>query len=92
MDYLDFEKPIEELVEKLNQSKKIGEEGDVDVSKTVSELEKKIKSIRGEIYKNLTPWQKVQMSRHPQRPYTMDYINTLTKGDFAEIHGDRGVR
>ena len=92
MDYLDFEKPIEELVEKLNQSKKIGEEGDVDVSKTVSELEKKIKSIRGEIYKNLTPWQKVQMSRHPQRPYTMDYINTLTKGDFAEIHGDRGVK
>ncbi|MGY8989221.1 MAG: acetyl-CoA carboxylase carboxyl transferase subunit alpha, partial [Flavobacteriales bacterium] len=92
MDYLDFEKPIEELVEKLNQAKKIGEEGDVDVSKTVSELEKKIKSIRQKIYENLTPWQKVQMSRHPQRPYTMDYINTLTKGDFVEIHGDRGVK
>ena len=56
MDYLDFEKPIEELVEKLDQAKNIGEEGDIDVSKTVSELEKKIKSIRKEIYGNLTPW------------------------------------
>ena len=92
MDYLDFEKPIEDLVEKLYQAKHIGEEGDIDVSKTVSELEKKIKSIRKKIYENLTPWQKVQMSRHPQRPYTMDYINALTKGDFIEIHGDRGVK
>ena len=92
MDYLDFEKPIEDLVEKLDQAKHIGEEGDIDVSKTISELEKKIKSIRGEIYENITPWQKVQMSRHPQRPYTMDYINALTKGDFVEIHGDRGVK
>jgi len=92
MEYLDFEKPIEELVEKLDQAKHIGEEGDVDVSKTISELEKKIKSIRKEIYENLTAWQKVQMSRHPQRPYTMDYINALTKGDFVEIHGDRGVK
>jgi len=92
MDYLDFEKPIEELVEKLDQAKHIGEEGDIDVSKTISELEKKMKSIRKEIYENLTPWQKVQMSRHPQRPYTMDYIKAITKGDFIEIHGDRGVK
>jgi len=92
MDYLDFEKPIEDLVEKLDQAKHIGEEGDIDVSKTISELEKKMKSIRKEIYENLTPWQKVQMSRHPQRPYTMDYIKAITKGDFIEIHGDRGVK
>ena len=92
MEYLDFEKPIEELVEKLDQAKHIGEEGDVDVSKTISELEKKMKSIRKEIYENLTSWQKVQMSRHPQRPYTMDYIKAITKGDFIEIHGDRGVK
>ncbi|MBT7481159.1 MAG: acetyl-CoA carboxylase carboxyltransferase subunit alpha [Flavobacteriales bacterium] len=92
MDYLDFEKPIEELVEKLDQAKHIGEEGDIDVSKTISELEKKMKSIRKEIYENLTPWQKVQMSRHPQRPYTMDYIKAITKGNFIEIHGDRGVK
>lgn len=92
MEYLDFEKPIEDLVEKLYQAKQIGKEGDIDVSKTVTELEKKIKSIRKKIYENLTPWQKVQMSRHPQRPYTMDYIKALTKGDFIEIHGDRGVK
>ena len=92
MEYLDFEKPIEDLVEKLDQAKNIGEEGDIDVSKTISELEKKMKSIRKEIYENLTPWQKVQMSRHPQRPYTMDYIKAITKGDFIEIHGDRGVK
>ena len=92
MEYLDFEKPIEELVEKLDQAKHIGEEGDIDVSKTISELEKKMKSFRKEIYENLTPWQKVQMSRHPQRPYTMDYIKAITKGDFIEIHGDRGVK
>jgi len=92
MDYLDFEKPIEDLIEKLNQAIQLGKEGDVDVSSTVTELEKKIKNKRKEIYENLTPWQKVQMSRHPQRPYTLDYINKLTKGDFVELHGDRGVK
>jgi len=92
MDYLEFEKPIEDLIEKLNQAKELGEEGGVDVSKIVSELERKIKDTRKEIYENLTPWQKVQMSRHPNRPYTLDYINALTKGDFVELHGDRGVK
>ena len=92
MEYLDFEKPIEELIEKLNQTLQLGNEGEVDVSSTVSELEKKIKNTRKEIYENLTPWQKVQMSRHPQRPYTLDYINQITKGDFIELHGDRAVK
>ena len=92
MDYLEFEKPIEDLIEKLNQAKELGEEDGVDVSKIVSELERKIKDTRKEIYENLTPWQKVQMSRHPNRPYTLDYINALTKGDFVELHGDRGVK
>ncbi|MGY8988331.1 MAG: acetyl-CoA carboxylase carboxyltransferase subunit alpha [Flavobacteriales bacterium] len=92
MDYLEFEKPIEDLIEKLNQAIQLGEEGDLDVSSTVAELEKKIKKKRKEIYENLTPWQKVQMSRHPQRPYTLDYINELTKGDFVELHGDRGIK
>ena len=92
MDYLEFEKPIEDLIEKLNQAKELGEEGGIDVSKIVSELERKIKDTRKEIYENLTPWQKVQMSRHPNRPYTLDYINALTKGDFVELHGDRGVK
>jgi len=92
MEYLDFEKPIEDLIEKLNQTILLGEEGEVDVSSTVTELEKKIKTTRKEIYENLTPWQKVQMSRHPHRPYTLDYIFEITKGDFVELHGDRGVK
>ena len=92
MDYLDFEKPIEELYIKLEQTNKIGEEGDIDVSKTITEIEKKITTTRKKIYENLSPWQKVQMSRHPQRPYTLNYINAITKGDFVELHGDRGVK
>ena len=92
MNYLDFEKPIEDLIEKLDQAIQLGKEGDVDVSTTVEGLEKKIKKKRKEIYENLSPWQKVQMSRHPQRPYTLDYINELTKGDFVELHGDRNVK
>ena len=92
MNYLDFEKPIEDLIEKLNQAIQLGEEGDVDVSTTVEGIEAKIKKTRKEIYENLTPWQKVQMSRHPQRPYTLDYIEALTKGDFVELHGDRSVK
>ena len=92
MEYLEFEKPIEDLVNKLIQSKELAEEDGIDVSKTVTELEKKIKDLRKEIYENLSPWQKVQMSRHPQRPYTMDYIQSLTKGDFIEVHGDRQVK
>ena len=92
MNYLDFEKPIEDLIEKLNQAIQLGEEGDVDVITTVEGIESKIKKTRKEIYENITPWQKVQMSRHPQRPYTLDYIEALTKGDFVELHGDRSVK
>ena len=92
MEYLDFEEPIKDLIEKLNQTIKLGEEGDVDVNPTVKELEKKINNKRKEIYNNLSPWQKVQLSRHPQRPYTLDYINEITNGDFIELHGDRGVK
>ena len=92
MEYLDFEEPIKDLIEKLNQTIKLGEEGDVDVTPTVKELENKINNKRKEIYNNLSPWQKVQLSRHPQRPYTLDYINEITNGDFIELHGDRGVK
>ena len=92
MEYLDFEEPIKDLIEKLNQTIKLGEEGDVDVASTVIELENKINNKRKEIYNNLSPWQKVQLSRHPQRPYTLDYINEITNGDFVELHGDRGVK
>jgi len=92
MDYLAFEKPIEELIIKLEKAKELGKDGSVDVSKTVTDIEKNIKETRTEIYSNLSSWEKVQLSRHPQRPYTLDFIATLSDGDFVELHGDRGVK
>ena len=89
MQLLDFEKPLEELYEQLEKVKEIGNKTQVDVSQTVQELKKKIEEKRKELYSNLTPWQKVQISRHPQRPYTLSYINALTDGNFIELHGDR---
>ncbi len=91
MEYLDFELPIKELEEQLNKCKLIGEESEVDVTKTCQEIESKLESTRKEIFKNLTAWQRVQISRHPSRPYTLDFINALTKGTFMELHGDRNV-
>ncbi len=92
MVLLEFEAPIQELAEQLEKIKEIGASSQIDISQSVRELEEKIKEKRIEIYFNLTPWQKVQVSRHPQRPYTLSYINALTNGDFIELHGDRGVR
>ena len=92
MDYLTFEKPIEELISNLNKAKELGEDTSIDVSKTIKDIEHQIKETRKSIYSNLSAWQRVQLSRHPQRPYTLDYINAITKGDFIEIHGDRGVK
>ena len=92
MDYLAFEKPIEELIIKLEKAKELGKDGSVDVSKTVADIENNIKDTRTEIYNNLSSWEKVQLSRHPQRPYTLDYIEALSDGDFLELHGDRGVK
>ena len=92
MEYLTFEKPIEELIIKLEKAKELGADRAVDVSKTISDIEAQIQVTRKKIYENLSPWQKVQLSRHPQRPYTLDYINALTEGDFIELHGDRGIK
>ncbi len=92
MEYLDFEKPIEELERQLEKCHELGKESDIDVSKTCSQIEKKLIEAKKKIYKNLTPWQRVQLSRHPDRPYTLDYINALTKGTFMELHGDRNVK
>ena len=90
--YLDFEKPLEEIQEQINKTKEVGEQGKVDVSATLEELSLKLEETTKEIYANLTPWQKVQVSRHQQRPYTLDYINAITKGEFLELHGDRNVK
>jgi acetyl-CoA carboxylase carboxyl transferase subunit alpha len=91
MDYLDFEEPIRELREQLQKTQDLEQETNVDMSKTIKELEKKILASQKEIAKNLTAWQRVQLSRHPQRPYTLAYINALTDGNFIEMHGDRTV-
>ncbi len=90
--YLEFEKPIEELAEQIKQTKEIEDKGEVDMSDALAKLEEKLKEKSKEIYESLTPWQRVQASRHPDRPYTLDYINAITKGDFIELHGDRNVK
>lgn len=92
MEYLDFELPIKELEDQLVKCKMIGEESDVDVTETCQQIESKLEHTRKEIFKNLTAWQRVQLSRHPSRPYTLDFIKALTKGTFMELHGDRTVK
>jgi len=90
--YLDFEKPIEEIQEQILKSKEIGIKSQVDIQSTVKELENKLATTTRRIFNNLTPWQKVQLSRHPDRPYTLDYIKSLTNNNFLELHGDRNVK
>ncbi|WP_062061032.1 acetyl-CoA carboxylase carboxyltransferase subunit alpha [Aquimarina longa] len=92
MEYLDFELPIKELEEQFEKACAIGEESEVDVTDTCKQIEKKLKETKKEIYKNLTPWQRVQLSRHPSRPYTLDYIDAICGESFLELHGDRNVR
>ncbi|WP_418509556.1 acetyl-CoA carboxylase carboxyltransferase subunit alpha [Corallibacter sp.] len=92
MEYLEFELPIKELEEQLTKCQVIGEESDVDVSETCKQIEKKLQATKKEIYKSLTPWQRVQLSRHPNRPYTLDYIKALCGDSFLELHGDRNVK
>ncbi|MEP2935028.1 MAG: acetyl-CoA carboxylase carboxyltransferase subunit alpha [Gilvibacter sp.] len=92
MEYLDFELPIKELQEQYDKACQIGEESDVDVTNTCKQIEIKLKETKKDIYKNLTPWQRVQLSRHPNRPYTLDYINAICGDSFLELHGDRNVR
>ncbi len=92
MEYLDFELPIKELEEQLDKCNLIGEESDVDVSTTCKQIEKKLEETKKNIYKNLTAWQRVQLSRHPSRPYTLDYIRALCGPTFLELFGDRNVK
>ncbi|HNP17263.1 MAG TPA: acetyl-CoA carboxylase carboxyltransferase subunit alpha [Fulvivirga sp.] len=87
---LDFEKPIADLEAKLEDMKRIAAESDVDVKEAVKSLETKIKNLKKDTFNNLTRWQRVQLSRHPERPYTLDYIYEIFD-DFVELHGDRTV-
>lgn len=92
MEYLEFELPIKELQEQYDKAFQIGEESDVDVTNTCKQIEKKLKETKKEIYENLSPWQRVQLSRHPNRPYTLDYINAICGDSFLELHGDRSFK
>ena len=91
MEYLDFELPIKELEEQLDKCIALGNESNVDVSDTCKKLSKRLEQVKKEIYENLTPWQRVQVSRHIERPYALEYINALCGNTFIELHGDRTV-
>lgn len=92
MEYLDFELPIKELEEQIEKCMQIGEDSNVDVSSTCENLTQKLEETKKDLYANLTAWQRVQMSRHPARPYTLEHISNLTNDTFLELFGDRGVR
>ncbi|NLI30263.1 MAG: acetyl-CoA carboxylase carboxyltransferase subunit alpha, partial [Nitrospiraceae bacterium] len=86
--YLDFEKPIEELENQIEELKRLSDGGDLDITEEISNLEKKANDLRRDIYSQVDAWQKTLIARHPERPYTLDYINLLAE-DFVELHGDR---
>ena len=85
---LDFEKPILELETKIAELKSLASDGSIDLSQEIKTLESRLEKVRREVFESLTPWQKVQIARHPKRPYTIDYINMMAV-DFIEVHGDR---
>ncbi|MFZ9262145.1 MAG: acetyl-CoA carboxylase carboxyltransferase subunit alpha [Chitinophagaceae bacterium] len=89
--YLDFEKPIKDLYDQIEQLKSTAEKNKVDLSSSIKQLEEKILEKKLEITKGLTSWQKVQLSRHPDRPYTLSYIEKICT-DFVEMHGDRNFK
>lgn len=92
MNYLEFEEPIRQLREQLTQARDLQEQSDVDMESLAQDFESKIREVTEQVYSNLTPWQRVQVSRHPDRPYTLNYIEALTEGNFMELHGDRTVK
>ncbi|MBP8824705.1 MAG: acetyl-CoA carboxylase carboxyltransferase subunit alpha [Flavobacteriales bacterium] len=90
--FLEFESPIQTLVEQIEKLDQVASEGEIDVRAAMKDLNKKLEATRKEVYGKLTPWQRVQVSRHPDRPYSLKYINYLSEGTFIEMHGDRTVK
>lgn len=88
MHYLEFEKPIFELEKKITELRQLSKSGPIDLQKEVKKLEDRLEEVKKHTYANLTPWQRVQIARHPKRPYTLDYIRMIFK-NFSELHGDR---
>ena len=91
MEFLEFELPIKEIIDQIDKYKSKKDEAGLSNSKTYKLLQKKLDETKKNIYSNLTPWQKVQLSRHPNRPYTLDYINNILGNTFLELHGDRNI-
>jgi len=91
MEFLDFELPIKDIIDQIDKYKSIEDETNVDTTKTFNLLQKKLHETKKSIYSNLTPWQRVQLSRHPNRPYTLDYVINISGDSFLELHGDRNV-
>jgi acetyl-CoA carboxylase carboxyl transferase subunit alpha len=89
--FLDFEKPIKDLFDQIEQLKSTAEKNKIDLSESINQLTERIEEKKKEIHHNLTPWQKVQLSRHPDRPYTLSYIEKMCT-DFVELHGDRNFK
>lgn len=91
-NYLDFEQPLKELKEQIEKTKEIASTTDVDMTDKIDELEKVLEQKTKKLFSELSPWQRVQLSRHPDRPYTLAYIEAITEGKFQELHGDRNVK
>ena len=92
MEFLDFEVPVKEILDQIDKCKSIEDESDVDITKTYNLLKKKLVETKKDIYGNLSAWQRVQLSRHPNRPYALDYIKNICGESFLELHGDRNVK
>ncbi|MBW7998268.1 MAG: acetyl-CoA carboxylase carboxyltransferase subunit alpha [Candidatus Glassbacteria bacterium] len=89
--YLDFEQPIQKVIERIEEMRQIADAEGLDVHDEIEKLEKKLAKVRDEVYRKITPFQRVQLARHPNRPFSIDYINTVFD-DFIELHGDRSFR
>lgn len=91
MHYLEFEKPIQDLHSEIDKLKQLSEKNKIDLTSAIKDIEQKIQQTTLQLYSNLTDWQRVQVSRHPNRPYTLDYVELMCT-DFVELHGDRNVK
>ena len=90
--FLEFEKPVQHIIEQIQKLKEVAASSEVDVTGTLKDLENKLAETRRTVYGQLSAWERVQVSRHPDRPYTLKYIDVLSGGSFVELHGDRTVK